>query len=223
MGNISDWVSDYLHLIKGTTIMYLTRTPPKHYLGQVDINKAPVILVPGVLGRWAFFKDLGDKISLKNHAVYIVPELGNNLKDIPKSAEIVREVIDKNNIKNGIIVAHSKGGLIGKYLLTYLNSDNRIKKMISIATPYSGSSMAKIIPYPPFKELLPRSKIIEDLKSHSEANSKIISISPIFDNHVWAKEGSFLEGAKNITINERGHHKILFNKELQETVLSSLG
>ena len=94
--------------------------------------------------------------------------------------------------------------------------------MISIATPYSGSSLAKTIPFLPFRQLFPESPIIKDLKAHNEINNKIISISPIFDNHVWAKEGSFLEGAKNITINKKGHHKILFDKELQDKVLSLL-
>jgi hypothetical protein len=92
--------------------------------------------------------------------------------------------------------------------------------MISIATPYSGSSFVKFLPHKFFKELRTDSKIILDLQSHKEVNKKIISIAPIFDNHIW--EGSHLEGAENIAVNEKGHHKIIYNKELEKIILTSL-
>lgn len=223
MEHIGHWLVDYLHMARGGITMYLHSKPPKHYLDYAVEGKIPVILIPGVFGRWGFLKQLGDKISLSGHPVYIVPKLGNNLKDIPTSASLVREVVDENNIKNGVLIAHSKGGLIGKYLLAYLNKDGRIKNMISIATPYSGSAIVKLLP--PIKllrDLATTSQMLRELASHKEVNSKIVSISPVFDNHVWAKEGSYLEGAKNIIINEKGHHKIVYNKELEQLVLSYL-
>ena len=35
---------------------------------------------------------------------------------------------------------------------------------------------------------------------------------PGFDNHVWHEKGSYLEGALNITVPIKGHHKIVFDK-----------
>lgn len=220
MVHIGHWLIDYIYMAHGQVSTFFYRNPPKHYLEYVKENKNPIILIPGIFEKWAFLKPLADKISLEGHPVYIVPKLGYNLKDIPSSAKIVREMIEENDIKNAVIIAHSKGGLIGKYLLSFFNPDGRVKKMISIATPYSGTALARFLPSKHFKDFRKDSEIIRQLISRKETDGKIVSISPIFDNHVW--EGSVLEGAENLTIDEKGHHKIIYNKKLAELILSKL-
>lgn len=220
MTEIGSWIKDYLYLLKGYSLMYLHHKAPKHYLNFITEGKVPVILIPGIALRWDFLKDLGDKISLRGHPVYIVPKLGNNLTDIPKSARIVRDLIEENKLKNVIIVAHSKGGLIAKFLLLNFNKDNVIKGVIAIATPFSGSSLAGLIGHKSFKELSLGSKLIQNLNSHAAINNRIISIYPSFDNHV--PEGSVLANAENIKVNVKGHHKILFDKKAQELVLEKI-
>jgi triacylglycerol lipase len=241
-------VRDYINMFRSHIHMFLLREVPKHYLDFIIPGKAPVILIPGITARWTFMKNLGDKISLTGHPIYVVPKLGHNLIDIPTAAKTVhtlllelvpklghnipdvhgrakkvRALIESHDIKDIVLVAHSKGGLIGKYLLAHFNHDNRIKGMVSIATPFSGSAMAKLIPHSSFKEIATDSKIIHDLESHKAVNHKIISIYPIFDNHVWADKGSYLEGAlENIQINVVGHHTILYVKEVEEKVLESI-
>ncbi len=220
MTNIKHWLVDYMYLVYGHFLTLFHRKTPKHFLNYVVENKAAVILIPGFFEKWTFLKKLADKISLEGHPLYIVSKLGYNLKDIPTSAKVIKELIDNNNIQNAIIVAHSKGGLIGKYYLINLNKDNLVKGMVSIATPYSGTSFAHYIPHSLVKDFRTDSKMIQELKANTEINKKIISISPVFDNHVW--EGSRLEGAQNITVNEKGHHKIIYNKELQDIVIKSI-
>ena len=227
--------------------MTIHKNPPKHYLDYILPGKAPVILIPGILLRWSFMKHLGDHISLAGHPVYIVPGLKSNLYSIPisakrlrtivvrvipklghgapnlpRSSEIIRGFLEKYNIKGAVLVAHSKGGLIGKYLLVHNNRDHRVKGMVAIATPFSGSSLAKLISHGSFKELRGDSAILHDLASHPLVNQQIISLIPQFDNHVWAEKGSFLEGAENIVVDVSGHHKILFDKEVQDKVLESI-
>ncbi len=193
--------------------------PPKHYLEDKE-RKTSVIILPGLGQRWALIKPLGDYISLRGHPIYVVPSLRYNLKDIPTSAEIVRGVIDKSNLKHLIIIGHSKGGLIGKYLLANLNKDNRIKGLIAIATPFSGSEITRFVPIKIFKELHPTSNIIQELNSNSSVNSRIVSIYPIFDGAILAKEGSFLKGARNnIQLNVKGHQRILHDKQAFEKVI----
>ncbi len=182
-------------------------------------GKDPVILLAGITNTWRSLKKIGDKISLEGYPVYIVSRLGRNFRDIPTSAKIVEEIIDENNLKDIIVVAHSKGGLVGKYLLVH---DKRIKKLIAIATPFAGSIIVKLIPHKAFKELSPKSQIIADSNSHPEVNKNIVSIIPSFDNHVFPKGSSYLEGTKNIKVNIHGHHKILFVDEVVEKVLDLL-
>jgi hypothetical protein len=244
---IKSWAVDYYHMVKGSVLMTIHKEPPKHYLDYVVEGKVPVVLIPGILGKWGFMKHLGDKISLAGHPVYIVPRLGYNVYSIPNSAKILeatvfhlfpalghliprmhmeeqsnKEIIEKENIKNVVFVAHSKGGLIGKYFLAHFNKDRKVSGMVSIATPYSGSAMARLIPLDPIRELHIDSKIIHDLESHKEVNHQIVSIIPEYDNHVWAEKGSFLDGAENIEVPVHGHHKVLFSPEVCDVVLKSI-
>lgn len=216
------WLVDYAHVARGWTQTYIHRNPPKHYLGYIVSGKNPVILLPGITNKWSFLKSIGDKISLLGHPVYIVPKLGYNLHDTATSAKIVDELIRENDLKNVVIVAHSKGGLIGKYLLIHHDGDRRIKNLIAIATPFSGSAMAHLVPHEAFDELEPDSELIADLDAHKSLNKKITSIIPVFDNHVWQEKGSFLEGARNIKVDVHGHHRLLFSKEVEKEVLASL-
>ncbi|GEM_PF-934338 len=220
---LSDWITDYAHLIKGATLMFLYRKPPSHYLNYILEGKVPVIILPGIFGTWSFLKPLGDKISLEGHPVYIVPKLGINISDIPSSAKRVRELIDEENFKNVVIIAHSKGGLIAKYMLAYDNKDNCIKGLVSIATPFSGSAMAELLPFSPLRELTHNSDVVKRLIGQVSVNKRIISISPSADNAVWSKEGSFLEGAlDNITVSAKGHHKIIYEKRIVDEVINSI-
>jgi triacylglycerol lipase len=219
MSKLTDWLIDYAHMIKGGSLMYVHRTPPGHYLEYIVKGKVPIIILPGIFGRWAFLKPLGDYLSLRGHPVYIVPKLGNNVNDIPASAEKVREMIDEAGIKEVIIVAHSKGGLIGKYLLLHDNEKQDVDGLVAIATPFSGSALSKPIPYHAIKELSPVSQIILDLTQHTSINNKIVSIIPGYDNHVWHEAGSYLDGAlANIHVNTRGHHKVTQDKTVWEVI-----
>ncbi len=219
MKKIIYWIVDYYYLFRGYLLMLLYKNPPGHYLNFVVKGKVPIILIPGISNKWGFLKNLGDSISRKGHPVYIAPKLQFNFSDIPTSAKIIREIIDKNNLEKTIIVGHSKGGLIGKYCLIYENKDNKIKGLIAIATPFSGSRLARTSPRKSFKDLMPKSQILQELNFHKEVNSKIISVMPEFDNHVWSDKGSFLQEATNIKIPIKGHHKILFDKSTISKVI----
>lgn len=199
-----------------TTIIH--KNPPSHFLGHVIDGKVPVLVVPGIFSQWGFMKKIADTISLLGHPVYIVPELGYNLHDIPHSSSLVSKVIQKENLKNCIIVAHSKGGLIGKYTMIHHNEDHRIIGMVSIATPYSGSAITKILPINPVKELHNDSAIIKDLAVHTAVNKSIVSICPEFDHYVLAEQGSYLEGAKNINVPVHGHHTVMYDAGVIKTI-----
>lgn len=216
------WFIDYLYMVYGAIVSHFHLAPPKHYLEYVVAGKVPVIIIPGVFNRWSFMKKIADEISSEGHPVHVVSGLGYNLFSIPKSSDQVASIIEKEDVHNVVIVSHSKGGLIGKHVLVHHNSDNRILGMVSIATPYSGSEMAKLLPISPLNELRTGGDIISDLHLNTVVNSNIVSLIPEYDNHVWAVEGCYLEGAKNIQVKVHGHHKVLYDEHVITTVISSI-
>lgn len=214
MKKIYYWISDYWHLFKRAAVMYLFLSPPKHYLGNVKKNRKTIVIIPGVFGRWSFMIPVANALSLAGHPVYVIKKLRNNLLDIPTSSKIVSSFIKNHNLKDVILVAHSKGGLIARYLIEYHDPEEKIAGVVAIATPFSGSSMVKLVPKNALLELLPDSVIITKLHSNKEFNKKIVSIMPKYDNHIWSEKGSWLDGAlKNIKVEVSGHHKIVSDKK----------
>jgi pimeloyl-ACP methyl ester carboxylesterase len=208
---ITTWIIDYVHLAKSFTHSLIFRSPPEHYLGYIDSTKVPVVLVPGINSKWNFLKKIADGISKSGHPLYISKDLGYNRKDITTSAQLVREMIDKHNLHNVIILAHSKGGLIGKQMLLQCNEDHRIIKVIAIASPFLGSNLAQYVPDKALRELAPESAALQDQNTRFAVNKDIVSIYGLYDNHVWPTEHSILQGAENIKVETEGHHQILSN------------
>ena len=197
--------------------MYHYRTAPKDYL------KNPIILIPGVGSKWGGLKHLADFISEKGYPLYVVQELGDNLYDLDYSSKIVRKLIEENDLKNAIIVGHSKGGLIGKYLMVHDDLQHRVLGMVSLATPYSGSKLANFLLIHRWKQFGTGDKGILDLQKHTEVNKKIISISPSFDTLVWNKNKSNLEEAfENIEVSAKGHLNMTYDQQVKEKVLGSI-
>lgn len=215
-----DWMVDYAYMIKGG--IAFRRRPPKHFKGYIKEGKTPVILLAGLTLKWLFLRNIGNRISKAGHPVYIVPNLGRNLFSIDWSAKLVRELIDEQNLHNVVVVGHSKGGLIGKQLLAHHNKDGRVKAVVAIATPFSGTQLGRLIPHEAFHEMHPNSESIKNLSSQKRVNKYIHSIFPEYDNHIMHESGSYLEGATNVVMPIRGHHKVVFDKAVEGKVMDIL-
>jgi triacylglycerol lipase len=220
MKKISYWIIDYCYLLAGKFLMNIHRKPPKRYLNRVIKGKRPIVIIQGKSNRWGFLKKLSDAISKRGYPIYVVKKLGSNKFDIKTSARIVKEIIEKNNLKNVTLLGHSKGGLVGKYILIHEDANNRIDHLIAIAAPFSGSKIVHHFPRnKSLREFSPKSKMIQEISSNKKVDSKIISIMPEFDNHIWADKGSHLDGATNVRMATKGHHKIVFDKNTIKKII----
>lgn len=214
-------ISDYVYAIRKQVDSIIFPKPPAHYLNRSVNGKNPIILIPGVFEKWNFLKAIADRLSSDGHPIYILNSLEYNTKEISNSAKLVYEFIKENNLKNAIIIAHSKGGLIGKYVLAFYNKEEKIMKMIAIATPFGGSKIVKFVPYKVLN-LSSNSDDVKLLQERNDVNNKIVSIFGLFDNHVWPLESCRLEGAKNIQVNAYGHHKILSDEKVIKVILNEV-
>ncbi len=218
INKIHGWAKDYLQAAHAHVHAVLVKKPPKHFLGHIVHGKKPIILIPGYLEKWNFLRTIANPLSHAGHPIYVVKNLGYNSKEIHFSSKLVFELINEFNLKDVVIISHSKGGLIGKYMLSFNNDDGVIEKLIAVATPWAGSNIVKLVPHKSAKELHPKSEIIEKLKQQDKINHKIVSIYGVYDNHVWPTKSCHLDGAKNIEVNTHGHHTILFDKEVVKII-----
>lgn len=178
----------------------------------------PVVLLPGVYETWHFLRVLGDALNAAGHPVHTVPALGYNRLAIPASAVLVARELQARDLRDVALVAHSKGGLIGKHLMTNDDPERRVDRLVAVATPFGGSAMARWTPWRTMRAFLPGDAVIRSLAI--APNQRITSVYPRFDPNI--PEGSRLEGATNVEIPVVGHFRILDEPATIAAVLSAV-
>lgn len=186
--------------------------PPERYRHG---DLAPVILLPGVLENWTMMRLIAERLNDAGHPVHTLPELGRNTVPLTEGAALVEHALRENDLRDTVIVAHSKGGLIAKLVLLG-EEQERVARVIAIATPFAGSELARWMPTRMLRSLHPSDPSIRDLVARTGADARIVSIHPPFDPHIPG--GSRLEGAENVPIAESGHFRILGSPEVIDAV-----
>ncbi|QIK62167.1 alpha/beta hydrolase [Leucobacter viscericola] len=181
-------------------------------------NKPPVLILPGVLENWTMMRSIADRLNKNGHPIHVLLTLKRNTVSIETGAELAEDYLRDHNLSDVLVVAHSKGGLIAKQLLSGEASD-RVRKVITIATPYAGSSLATWFPSRTIRALRPSDPTILRLSSRTVQNDRIVSIFPRFDPHI--PSGSSLLGATNVPVSDAGHFRILDSSEVIEATLSA--
>ena len=177
-------------------------TPPDRGTGLA----APVLLIPGVFETWHYLEAIGDRLTAEGHPVHFIERLGLNRHPIEETAALVREHLEELDLRDVVIVGHSKGGLIGKQLMTVEDSDERISRLIAINTPFPGAPLARYA-ISAWREFAPERPVIRSLAQATEVNGRIVSIFSAFDQYIPGS--SRLEGATNVKLPLVGHFRVL--------------
>jgi pimeloyl-ACP methyl ester carboxylesterase len=183
-------------------------------------HRTPVLIIPGVYENWQFMMPLIRSIHDAGHPVHVVTVLQRNKLDVPVAARLVAQHLEEAGLRDAAIVAHSKGGLIGKYAMLNLDPEGRISRMITVCTPFSGSRYAKYMLLPSLRIFSPSNALTLQLAREEAINSRITSIYGPFDPHI--PEGSVLPGATNIELPTAGHFRILGDHETARLIVEQL-
>lgn len=179
---------------------------------------SPVLLIPGVMEEWTVMRPVADRLSNTGHPIHVLPELERNTIDVVEGAALATAYLAAQDLQDVVIVAHSKGGLIGKQVLLD-DVDRRVRRLVAIATPFSGSVLARLVPSRPVRAMSPDDATIVHLRNRAEVNHLITSICPSFDPHI--PTGSHLEGATNIPVAAMGHFRVLSDPEVLDAVVTA--
>ena len=198
------WLQDYLYAAGWQVRGVLSRVQPGSFHQG---HRRPVVIIPGVYENWQFMMPLIQCIHDAGHPVHVVTVLQRNKLEVPVAARMVAQHIEEAGLQDAAIVAHSKGGLIGKYTMLMLDPEQRIDRMITVCTPFSGSRYARYMLLPTLRIFSPRNALTLELAREETINSRITSIYGPFDPHI--PEGSELPGAKNVALDTGGHFRVL--------------
>ncbi|WP_105035793.1 esterase/lipase family protein [Cryobacterium aureum] len=215
--DLLSWAQDYAYAANRQLRALTSRESPR---GFQTGDGCPVVIIPGVYETWKFLQPLIKRVHDAGHPVYVVDRLSWNIASVPDAARHVADFIADEHLTDVVLLAHSKGGLIGKFVMIGHDADSRIAGMIAVAAPFSGSTYAKYMLPPSLRSFAARNKHIIGLNENTKTNRKITSIFARFDPHI--PEGSALAGARNFEIDTGGHFRLLADVRVIDAVMTVL-
>jgi len=215
--NLFFWGLDYWYVFKEQIASILSRAKPSAYRNN---DGQPIILIPGIYENWRFMRPVARLLFLNGYDVHIIEGLGFNRGTIEAMAKHVETYIAAQHLTGVTIVAHSKGGLIGKYLLSAMTAPRILRGLVTLNTPFSGSKYAYFLPFKSLRIFIPSSPALAGLAKDTLVNTRIVSLYGIFDPHIPG--GSLLDGAKNVQLPVYGHFRIMNNVMVHDAILESI-
>lgn len=211
------WARDYAWIVGAQAVATL-RPPPADALARGD--RVPVLLLPGIYETWPVMGGLARALHAAGHPVHAVPALGLNHRSLEASARAAAERLLDLDLQGVVLVAHSKGGLIGKLLLTRPDVGERVRGLVAVNTPFAGSVYARWFPARAVRALSPLDPDLLALAREIAAHGRIWSVYARFDPHVPG--GSELAGAVNVRLPVDGHFRPLEDPRLHAAVLDAV-
>lgn len=202
--NLGWWAADYAYAALWQLRAFANRTDP---VGFRTGERAPILVIPGVYESWKFLQPLIVALHERGHPVHVVDPLRHNRQPVTAGAALVTDYLERADLRDVVLVAHSKGGLIGKHVMALGAAAHRIRGMVAAAAPFGGSRYAPLMVMPTLRSFSPRDATILALARETGVNARIVSVYGRFDPHIPG--GSELAGAHNVVVETGGHFRIL--------------
>ncbi len=221
---VGDVASDLTHAARaqGISTWARRRGATAYTLGTADCAPIPVVLLPGILERSTYLAPLGRFLATQGHPVHVVDSLGWNIAGIKESVERCLTMLRDEDVHGAVLVAHSKGGLIGKALLLDPRLGDAAIGLVAVATPFAGSTLGgplqrlPWVQHSPLGLFAPSNDELEALTLELDVNARIASLAPEWDQMIPG--GSHLDGATNVTLHGRGHFRPVDDPAVWEQV-----
>lgn len=210
------WALDYAYAAHWQIRATFNRTDPGIFTTG---DNRPLVIIPGIYETWKFMQPLIEQLHAHGHPVHVITELDDNRSPIAEATDHVARYLEAHHLSDVVIVAHSKGGLIGKQVMATSPAATWVRSMIAVATPFAGSRYGSLMWTRSLRAFSPRDPAILALHDLADVNARIVSIYPRFDPHIPG--GSHLPGADNITLDMGGHFRILAQPRVVTEILQA--
>ncbi|MCM2389398.1 esterase/lipase family protein [Streptomyces albipurpureus] len=183
-----------------------TRRTPDH---------PPVVMLHGFVDNRSVFVLL--RRSLARHGWHHLECLNYSplTCDIRAAAELlgrhIEEISDRTGQSRVDIVGHSLGGLIARYYIQCLGGDLRVRTLVTLGTPHSGTTVAPLASaHPIVRQMRPGSSVIEELSRPAPGcRTRFVSFWSDLDQLMSPVETARLDhpdlNAENVQVSGVGH------------------
>jgi len=159
---------------------------PLQRVKRENSNKSPIVFVHGWLTQNPLYCFLKRSLENKGFIVYMT-NFGLLSSDFNQDAQRLKDFIESKNLKDVVLVGVSGGGIVSYLYLQHFEGWKRVKKFVSIATPFGGASLAILATLfsGSARQMMPDSFFVSKIKSERVKNpEKIVSISAKYDEAI---------------------------------------
>jgi pimeloyl-ACP methyl ester carboxylesterase len=186
----------------------------------------PVLLINGYMSNRGSLHLLERRLHDRQHTVltYRLPRM--NLGDIRDSAALIARKVESLVAQTGVssvdIVGHSMGGLVGLYYVKRLGGRHRVRRLILLGTPATGtwSALLGLMMAPLGRaslQLLPSSPFLRELnEAPLPPGVQVISVGGERD-YFAPLSSTVLDGVQHVAL-PTGHSGLLVDAAVADTI-----
>ncbi|MGX4690299.1 esterase/lipase family protein [Streptomyces sp. JNUCC 63] len=192
------------------------RLPAPHGATQLPTEaKPPVVLLHGFIDNRSVFVLL--RRNLAQHGRQRVESLNYSplTCDIRTAAALlgrhIEEICERTDSRQVDVVGHSLGGLIARYYVQRLGGDLRVRTLVTLGTPHSGTRVAPLAnAHPIVRQMRPGSELIEELSRPAPGcRTQFVSFWSDLDHLMDPLESACIDHpdlrAENVQVSGIGH------------------
>lgn len=118
---------------------------------RMEKTKYPIILVHGMMAKdfpfFPAFRVITDFLRTQGLSIYVSNQdgVGTIADNAAQLKQEIQEILTKENCGKVNLIAHSKGGLDARYLITRLDMADRIASLTTLSTPHHGSRLSETL------------------------------------------------------------------------------
>ncbi|MFF8842484.1 esterase/lipase family protein [Streptomyces sp. NPDC015127] len=212
-----------LAILAGHLVLYPTGIVPERParrraaapLPGARADVVPTVLLHGFVDNRSVFVLL--RRALARHGPHHVECLNYSplTCDIRTAAELlgrhVEEICARTGQREVDIVGHSLGGLIARYYVQRLGGDHRVRTLVTLGTPHSGTAVAPLAgAHPIVRQMRPGSSVIEELRRPAPGcRTRFVSFWSDLDRIMVPVETACIDHpdllAQNVRVSGIGH------------------
>jgi predicted alpha/beta hydrolase family esterase len=209
---------DLGYIIRWPLVGHLTKADPARYAHPAHRREPDVVLLPGVYETWQFLRPIADVLFARGHVVHAVTAMGHNSGTVEDMATRVAAYLEEKDLHDVVFVAHSKGGLIGKYVMGHTRAARRVREMVTVNSPFSGSFFGHVIPMRAVRHFHPRHPTLSLLNESVQVNRRITSIVSRYDPLVRTHEA--MGDASTVDLDAVGHFTVMNDPRVHRAIIA---
>ena len=127
-------------------------TSQKEIKHNICSTKYPIILVHGIAFRddvplLKYWSKIPKKLKQNGAIVYLAHQdaFNSHIESALQLKNRVTEILEETGAEKVNIIAHSKGGIEARYMISKLNMHDKVASLTTLATPHRGSALADTI------------------------------------------------------------------------------